>query len=207
MATVVANMSMSLDGFVADPFDDVGPLFDWYGNGDVPVTMPGAHEARHARMSAASAAHFRGVLANLGAIVAGRRVYDYAHGWDGAHPAGVPVFVVTHEPPADPAFTFVTDGVASAVRQAAAVAGDRTVGIASPDIVRQCLDAGLLDAISVDLVPVLLGRGIRFFDHLATFPVTLEDPQVVQGTRVMHLTYPVRKTASRAGDVDQPAVR
>ena len=81
------------------------------------------------------------------------------------------------------------------------------MGIASPDIVRQCLDAGLLDAISVDLVPVLLDRGIRFFDHLASFPITLEGPRVVQGTRVRHLTYRVRKTAPRAGDVDQPAVR
>ncbi len=207
MATVVANMSMSLDGFVADPFDEVGPLFDWYGNGDVPVTMPGDHRA--ARMSEASAAHFRGFLGNLGAIVAGRRLFDYAHGWDGAHPAGVPVFVVTHDPPAGqaPGFTFVTDGVESAVKQAAAVAGNRTVGIASPDVVRQCLDAGLLDVIAVDLVPVLLGKGIRFFDHLSSFPVTLDDPQVVQGTRVTHLTYPVRKTDPRAGDLDQSAVR
>jgi dihydrofolate reductase len=195
---VVANMSMSLDGFVADPTGGVGELFDWYNAGPVAVTMPGEHQARHASMSAASAEYLNAKLGSLGALIAGRRLFDYAEGWGGAHPAGVPVFVVTHAAPGDwphPGFTFVTNGVASAIKQASEVAGDRCVTIASPDIAQQAMTAGLLDEISVDLVPVLFGGGIRFFGELAGH-VLLEDPEVVPGTRVTHLTYRVRKPVS-----------
>lgn len=192
MAKVYANMSMSLDGFVAEPSDGVGPLFDWYNNGSVPVTMPGDHPARHARMSETSAKVLTGRLESLGALVAGRRLFDYAQGWGGAHPAGVPVFVVSHRAPdiATP-YAFVSDGVASAVDQAVRAAGGKDVAIASPDITQQALAAGLLDEISVDLVPVLLGKGIRLFGDLADGHVTLSDPTVVEGTRVTHLTYRV----------------
>lgn len=198
MSKVVANMSMSLDGFVAEPSDGVGPLFDWYNNGPVAVTMPGDHEARHAHLSQASAAHLTAALESLGAIVAGRRLFDYAEGWNGAHPGGVPVVVVTHQVPTDwphpdAPFTFVTDGVASAIARAEAIAGDKVVAIASPTIAQQALDAGLLDEISVDLVPVLFGAGIRFFGELADGHVMLENPDVVIGDRVTHLTYRVRR--------------
>ncbi|HEX8034428.1 MAG TPA: dihydrofolate reductase family protein, partial [Ktedonobacterales bacterium] len=122
-----------------------------------------------------------------------------ANGWGGNHPAGVPVFVVTHSVPDgwprdDAPFTFVTEGVESAVAQAKAVAGDKITSVASANIAQQCLNAGLLDEIAVDLVPVLLGKGIRFFDHLTTAPVELEGPQVIEGTRVTHLRYRVRKS-------------
>jgi dihydrofolate reductase len=114
------------------------------------------------------------------------------------HPMGVPVFVVTHSVPTDwdhpeSPFTFVTDGIESAVAKAKAAAGDKDVAVASPTIVRQCLDAGLLDAVQVDLVPVLLGKGIPFFGELATGPVPLDGPTVVEGEGVTHLTYRVRR--------------
>jgi hypothetical protein len=71
--------------------------------------------------------------------------------------------------------------------------GRRPLAVASPKIAQQCLDAGLLDEIQVDLVPVLLGKGIPFFENLATSPVELEDPEVVEGTGVTHLAYRVRR--------------
>jgi len=107
----------------------------------------------------------RNALAGCGALVAGRHVFDIAEGWGGTHPlGGVPIFVVTHEPPTDwphtEIFTFV-DGVEKAVALAQDAAGDRYVAVASAKITQQCLDAGLLDAINVDLVPIMLGHGVR----------------------------------------------
>jgi dihydrofolate reductase len=196
MATVVANMSMSLDGFIADPVDGVEYLFGWYDNGD--FTVPTADPRMTFHVSEASAAHLRGMLANVGALVCGRRLFDIANGWGGTHPTGAPVFVVTHSIPEgwprdDAPFTFITEGgVERAVGEAKAVAGDKIVAIASANIAQECLNAGLLDAIAVDLVPVLLGAGIRFFDHLSGAPITLGNPQVVEGTAVTHLYYRVK---------------
>jgi dihydrofolate reductase len=202
MATVVAEMSMSLDGFVADPSDEVGPLFDWYGNGEVevPTAVPGRWTFR---TSDASAGYLREIMERIGAIVTGRRLFDVAGGWGGNHPWGVPVFVVTHSVPDgwprdDAPFTFVTDGVESAVEQAKAAAGERSVSVAGPNIAQQCLDAGLLDEIIVSLVPVLLGQGIPFFANLGRFPVELEDPRVIEGTRVTHLYYRVKPRGTRS---------
>lgn len=194
MALVIANMSMSLDGFIADPSDGVEHLFGWYNNGDVTVPTADAQWTFHT--SAASAAYLRETFANVGALIAGRHLFDVANGWGGNHPAGVPVFVVTHSVPdgwprAGAPFTFVTDGVESAVAQARAVAGDKIAAVGSANIAQQCLNARLLDGIAVDLVPVLLGEGIRFFDHLTRAPVKLEDPRVIEGTGVTHLYYRV----------------
>ncbi len=198
MATVSAEFSMSLDGFVADPTDAVGPLFDWYGNGDVEVRWPGMGMV--SRTTAASAEYLHEIIEGAGALVVGRRLFDYTKGWGGDHPLHVPVFVVTHRGPddwphPDARFTFVTDGLDSALGQAKAVAGDKTVGVAGPNLAQQCLNLGELDDIRVDLVPVLLGTGIRFFDNLAGArpPVMLDGPTVVEGDRVTHLRYQVRK--------------
>ena len=200
MGKVVANMSMSLDGFIAEPGDGVGELFDWYGAGSVAYSMPGDHPARHVKVSAASAEHLRRNVESMGVLIAGRRLFDVAQG-GGVHPAGVPVVVLTHKAPEDwphDGFVFVTDGIESAVEAARKLAGDKHIAIASPTVAQQALDAGLLDEISVDLVPVLFGRGIRFFGDLPGH-VLLDDPEVVQGTRVTHLTYRVRKTAALNG--------
>jgi dihydrofolate reductase len=186
---------MSLDGFIADPHDEVGPLFDWYRTG--PVTTPSASEEWHYKTDEASAEQLREALHSVGALICGRRLFDLTHAWGGRHPIGCPVVVVTHTVPEgwpreDAPFTFVTDGVESAVAQAKALAGDKIVAVATPTITQQCLNAGLLDAIRVDLVPVLLGDGIRFFDNLRDTPVMLEDPTVTEGMRVTHLEYRVR---------------
>jgi dihydrofolate reductase len=196
MATVVAELSMSLDGFVADPSDQVGPLFDWYQNGDVKVATA-VPDRWTFRTSEASARYLRESMERTGALVTGRRLFDVAGGWGGTHPWGVPVFVVTHSVPEgwpreDAPFTFVTDGVERAVEQAKATAGDGWVGVAGPNVAQQCLNAGLLDEVHVDLVPVLLGRGIRFFDNLSNAPVALEGPTVIEGTGVTHLCYRVK---------------
>jgi dihydrofolate reductase len=111
-------------------------------------------------------------------------------------PSGVPAFVVTHTVPQEWVyegfpFTFVTDGVESAVEQARAVAGDKDVAVGSASIAQQCIRAGLLDEIHVDLVPVLLGDGVRLFDHLGPGPIELERARVVEAPGVTHLTFRV----------------
>jgi len=88
--------------------------------------------------------------------------------------------------------TLVTEGVESAVAQAMVVARDKVVSVASANIAQQCLNAGLLDEIRVDLAPVLLGEGIRFFDNLTSAPIELEGPRVIEGTGVTHLYYRVK---------------
>lgn len=191
MSKVVAHMSMSLDGFVADPYDGCEELFGWYGNGDVEVASNDPRWTFH--LSAASAPVVREAFARGGALVTGRRLFDHTNGWGGNHPAGVPIFVVTHRPVQDwpHPVTFVTDGVVAAIERAKAVAGGKDVAAASTTIVQQCLDAGLLDELQVNLIPVLLGEGIPFFANLAKSPVRLADPVVVQGTGVTHLRYQV----------------
>jgi dihydrofolate reductase len=155
------------------------------------------HARRRARVPhlVASAQHLEDTLAGLGALVSGRALFDLAHGWSGRHPAGVPVVVLTHEPPADWAhpdapFTFVTDGVAAAIEQAKAIAGGKNVAVASADVARQCLELGLLDVIAVDLVPVLLGAGKPWFAGLADV-AELADPDIIAGQGVTHLVYRV----------------
>jgi dihydrofolate reductase len=198
MATVIAGMSMSLDGFIAGPKDEVEHLFGWCGSGDVEVQT--RRDDMTFRTDEQSAELLRDVLSSVGAHLCGRRQYDVAGAWGGSHPLGVPVFVVTHNPPADwprgnTPFTFVTEGVEAAVAQAKAAAGEKIVAISGADVAQQCLNAGLLDGIAVDLVPVLLGRGIRWFDNIANAPVTLDDPELTGGRGVTHLYYRVRPQA------------
>lgn len=116
----------------------------------------------------------------------------------GRHPMDKPVVVVTHGVPdgwprEGAPFTFVSDGIESAIEQARALAGDKAVGVNGGTIARQCLDARLLDEIWVDLVPVLLGGGTPFFEQLGSAPVELEGPLSVEdGKDVTHLRYRVR---------------
>jgi len=195
--TVSASFCMSLDGFVARPDDSVGPLFDWYSGGDVEIPMVGYPIMF--RVSPASATYLRAQMdsARNSAFVCGRRVFDYTGGWGGNPPGGGRAFVVTHrEPPTDwPAerlapFTFVHDGVDSAIAQARA-AGDGNVGVSGPNIAQQCLTLGLLDEIRIDLVPVFIGAGVRYFEHLSDAEADLERVEVVEGDGVTHLRYRV----------------
>lgn len=184
---------MSLDGFVTHPVDGVEHLFGWYEDGDVETRTPGAGGPDAFRTSAASAGYLREMMASLGAIVSGRRLFDVAGGWGGSHPLGVPVVVVSHSVPdgwpRDGApFTFVDD-VATAVEQASAIADDGIVGVGGANVAQQCLDLGLLDEVRVNLVPVMLGEGVRFFEHFARTPIFFETPRVIEGDGVTHLSY------------------
>lgn len=197
MSKVYTEATMSLDGFIADAsHGGIEHLFGWYGNGE--VTVPTARADMSFQVSAASAGHLRKLLDNIGALVVGRRVFDLAEGWGGRHPLGVPLVVLTHQAPeqwrdSDAPFTFVDDGIESAVKTARQLAGGREVGVNGGTIARQCLDAGLLDEIRVNLAPVLLGEGVPFFGSLGVAPVALDGPHVVEGTGVTHLTYQVRR--------------
>lgn len=200
MTKVVALMSMSLDGYVADANDGVAEVFAWYFSGDVEV--PTANPDFTFRVSAPSAGHLRGLMAEAGAFLTGRRTFDVAGGWGGQHPWGVPAFVVTHRVPDGwprPGSTvqFVTEGIEAAVARARAAAGANSVFVHGARTIQECLAAGLLDEIQIDLAAVLLGAGVRLFDHLANTPVVIGDPAVVTGVGVTHLRYRVDGVASR----------
>lgn len=194
MPKVVANMSMSLDGFVADASDGVGHVFAWQNAGTVPIRLPDGSEA--ARVSEASARHLSETFAQARVLVVGRRTFDLSKAWQGNPPLGLPTVVVTHQAPDEwkndgKPFTFVTDGVESAIAHAKSLAGDGVVEVSGADLTQQCLNAGLLDELSIDLASVLLGSGVRYLDRLSDTPVKLEGPEVVAGIGVTHLTYRV----------------
>ena len=196
MTKVVAIMSMSLDGYVADANDGVAEVFDWYFSGDVEIPVPSTRSDMTFRVSARSAEHVRGFMAEVGAFLTGRRTFEAAHGWEGQHPLDVPAFVLTHEIPdgwPQPGSTvqFVTDGIESAVARAKSAAGPKAVAVHGAQTIQQCLNAGLLDELQIDLAAVLLGAGVRLFDHLADTPAVLGNPTVVNGVGVTHLRYPV----------------
>src|SRR5213594_3296 len=177
MSKVVAIMSMSLDGYVADLNDGVAEVFDWYINsGDVEIHTGGSDPMTF-KVSEPSAEHLRGLTSGLGAMLTGRRTFEVAQGWGGNHAWG-PAFVLTHHVPAgwprpNSTVHFVTDGIESAVNQAKTAAAGKSVG--------------------VHIAAILLGSGVRLFDRLAGPPVVLGNPRVIRGVGVTHLRYPVRK--------------
>ncbi|MEO7058586.1 MAG: dihydrofolate reductase family protein [Lapillicoccus sp.] len=204
MGQVVASASMSLDGYIAKEDNTIGRLFDWLQNGEVALRTVDERITFH--MSPASAEHWHTWVDGLGALVCGRTLFDVTGGWGGMHTMGVPVVVVTHQIPMDwvdahagAPFHFVTDGVEAAVAKAQEMAGERTVAVTAGSIARQCLELGLLDAVAVDLVPVVMGHGRPFFGELSTDGALLGDPiACVQGDRVTHLVFPVAKSATQS---------
>jgi dihydrofolate reductase len=193
---VMGAAAVSLDGFIADDNDDVGPLFDWLCNGEVAWSFPGSEGESHTTQ--ASADLMRSLYRDMAANVIGRRLFDLTNGWDGKPAAGEHVFVVTHQPPTDwehadsAPFTFV-DGVEKAIAAAQEFAGDRLVDVAAGQIGSQALELGLIDQVIVNQVPVVFGSGRPFFaiGGLAK-PLPLEDPTtIVRGDRVTHLVYNV----------------
>jgi dihydrofolate reductase len=197
MSKVIAVMSMSLDGYVADPRDGVAEVFDWYFTSGETEIQTGGADAMTFRVSRASAEHIRSLTSELGAVLTGRRTFEVAGGWGGNHAWG-PAFVLTHQipdgwPRPDSTVHFVTDGIESAVSQARAAAGGKAVGVHGAETIQQLLNAGLLDEISVDIAAVLLSSGVRLFDHLVGTPSVLGNPVVVPGVGVTHLRYPVRR--------------
>ena len=201
MGKVATGLTMSLDGFIAGPND--GPehplgeggmrLFDWYSSGDTEYAMPGTDMV--VRVSQQSADMLGEAHSKMGALVTGRRTFDITNGWGGNPPLGVPSFVVTHTVPEDwvyegSPYTFVTEGVESAVERAKEAAGEKDVAVGAASIAQQCIRAGLLDEIHIDLVPVLLGDGVRLFDNLGG-QVELERTEIIEAPEVTHMTFRV----------------
>ncbi|WP_327035738.1 dihydrofolate reductase family protein [Micromonospora ureilytica] len=200
MTKVTTGATMSLDGYIADvSHGGFEYLFQWYENGD--VETPTANPEMTFRTSAASARHLRALTERTGALVVGRRLFDITSGWGGRHPMDVPVVVVTHSvpegwAPENDSFVFVTDGIESAIARAKAIAGEKEVGVNGGTIAAQVVEAGLLDEVHVDLVPVLLGAGVPLFADLKIAPLQLDGPfSVVEGDGVTHLAYRVRPAA------------
>jgi dihydrofolate reductase len=192
MSNVVMHNVVSVDGYIADDNDEVGPLFEWYSNGDVELV-----EGAPFKVSRASADYVRPTWASIGSMVIGRHLFDITNGWEGTPPAGEHVVVVSHRPKPDgwhpeASYHFVDD-VAAAIAKAKELAGDRTVAVAAGNVGGQALALGLVDDVAMDVVPVVFGSGKRYFgpvdgQHL------LEDPDVViRGNRVLHLRYRVRR--------------
>jgi dihydrofolate reductase len=197
MGKAILFAAVSLDGFIAREDDSVGPLFDWYGNGDVAMTF--TDESRVFHVTAETADFLRSMTPRMVAGVVGRRLFDHTNGWEGVPPNGEHAFVVTHSVPTDwphlgrAPFTFVTDGVRSAIEQAKAFAGDRDISVTPGDVGGQALREGLIDQVVFNLVPAVLGSGRPYFGSGGPPEVLLEDPRVVQGRRVTHLVYDVRR--------------
>lgn len=194
MGNVIVDLSMSLDGYIAGPNDGPGnglgdggeALFEWmhvdqdaYGTRGFINPPPASREVVDE--------WYEG-----GAIISGRRTFEIANGWGGRHPLGVPFFVLTHDPPdVDPGEgTFVTDGIESALEQAQAVAGGKSIALCAADVAQQFARAGLLDEINVSVAPVVLGGGVRLFEQ-GIDPIQLEQTRVIPSDGVTHLRYRV----------------
>lgn len=198
MATVVIHAVTSLDGFIADENDEVGPLFDWYFNGDQPI-VDEPDEQRHSpfRVTASSLAYVRPFWDSVRATIQGRHLFDLTNGWEARPPAGEHLLVVSHRPKPDgwhpEADVPFFDDVAAAVAEAKARAGDGVVAVCAGDVGGQAFALGLVDEVAIDVVPVVFGKGKRYFGTSAGGQL-LDDPDVViRGERVLHLRYKARR--------------
>jgi dihydrofolate reductase len=197
MTKVVASITTSVDGYITGPDDGPGKglgeggerLHYWVFGG--PWTY--AEEPR-GEPAGEDAAWLEGALGRLGAVVGGRWTYEAARHWGGTNPWSVPFFVVTHRPgeePTEGGFTFVS-GVTEAVERAVAAAGDGDVSVmGGADVIRQALDAELVDELSIVIAPVILGGGKRLFDGF-TRQVELEHVGVRQSPLATFVDYRVK---------------
>ena len=204
MGKVVLDITTSVDGFVAGPDDGPElPLGRWGERLHEWVVRLAAWREPHGleggETNSSSEVVEEGLQAS-GAVVLGKRMFDNAHGWGDEPPFHKPVFVVTHderEPLAKEGgttFTFVTDGVESAVEQARAAAGGKDVSVAGgASVAQQCLRAGLLDEIQIHVAPLLLGGGVRLFEDTGGGQIELEPTRVIESPGVTHLRYRVVK--------------
>jgi dihydrofolate reductase len=194
---------VSVDGFIADKHDDVGPLHEWYFSGDTPITGGGDQQFDHSgagrgfKVSSASAEYVRPMWEAIGTSVMGRHLFDLVNGWEGQPPAGDHVVVVSHRPKPggwhpEASYHFV-DSVTAAIDKAQELAGERAVSVNAGEAGSQILAAGLVDEVAMDVVPVVFGSGKRYFGSIDGQHL-LEDPHVViQGKRVLHLRFKVRR--------------
>lgn len=193
MGKVVMYASVSVDGFIADENDQPGPIFDWLMAGDVPLDESGV-----LKVSQASFDYTKRYWGEIGVTIAGRHVFDMTDGWGGVPPAGVDhVVVVSHRAAPhgwDPNAPFhFLSGIEEAMAKAQELAGDRIVEVAAGDVGGQFFAAGYVDEVRMDVAPVMLGSGKRFFGAVEAQHL-LEDPHVViHGERVLHLSFRVRR--------------
>jgi len=198
MSKVVLYMSMSVDGFITGPDDGVEHglgingerLHEWLGAG-------GVDPASHRPIGDGPAAMVFDELMATGAVITGRRTFENAGGWAGDHHDGVPIFVLTHTAPAEPApghARYVTDGIESCVAQAKAVARGRHILMHGAATAQECLRAGLLDEMELQLVPVLLGQGRRLFADMPPHLVDLGLLRALEGPGVLLLRYRVARS-------------
>jgi dihydrofolate reductase len=204
MGKVTVDMSMSLDGFIAGPNDSVErPLGEGGERLHEWVYDLASWRERHGLTGGKTdtdAEVLDESLKNTGAAVVGKRMFDFANGWGDNPPFHMPVFVLTHDAreklvkEGGTTFTFVTDGIQSALEQAKAAAGDKDVSVGGgANIIQQYLSAGLLDEIQIHLVPVLLGDGRRLFENTGTGQIELERTRVIESPGVTHLRFRVVK--------------
>lgn len=190
-SSVFMHAVVSVDGYVADEHDEVGPLFEWYFNGDTDIVDGGPF-----KVSMVSAEYVRPMWDSIGAMVIGRHLFDLTNGWEGNPPTGEHVVVVSHRPKPDgwhptASYRFVDD-VPAAVSVAKELAAGRDIALAAGDVGGQALALGLVDEVAMDVVPVVFGSGKRYFGDCRAQHL-LEDPDVVvRGDRVLHLRYRVR---------------
>jgi len=192
MSTVVMHAVASVDGFIADADDEVGPLFDWYFNGEAEIVDGGPF-----KVSAASVAYVRPMWERIGTTVIGRRLFDLTNGWEGTPPAGDHIVVVTHRPRPDgwhpEASCRFVDDVGAAIATAKDLAGERDVAVAAGEVGGQALALGLVDEVAMDVVPVVFGSGKRYFGPVDGQHLLADPHVVIQGRRVLHLRYRVRR--------------
>ena len=198
MSTVVMHAVVSLDGFIADDDDQVGPLFDWYFNGDQAL-FQGGDGAGHPDMSISdrSFGYVKPFWDSIRCAVVGRHLFDLTNGWEAKPPACENLVVVSHRPKPDgwhpEAHVPFVDDVRQGIETARELAGDGVVALSAGDVAGQALSLGLVDVVAMDVVPVVFGSGKRYFGRIDG-SVLLEDADVViQGDRVLHLRYPVRR--------------
>jgi dihydrofolate reductase len=183
-------MSMSLDGFIAGPNDEPDNpggdgfmrLHEWYGFESMPPNTKGTGWG----------AHFISEINATGAVLAGRRTVEQVDHWGGNH-HGVPIFVPTHRSPGPsvakyPLVTYVNDGIASAMTQAKAAAGDRDVMVHGAYTAQKALEAGVLDELQIHQIPVLFGAGRRLFEILPS-RIELGIVRVIDTPEATHIRY------------------
>jgi dihydrofolate reductase len=200
MGTTYLHAVASLDGYIADERDDVGPLHDWYFNGDHPLVDEDHADVHGApfRVSAASADYVRGMWSRQKVLVVGRHQFDLTNGWEG------------HPPASDHVVVCRTDrGRRAGTRRRRTTSPPRwrresrehrswlargEIGVGAGEVGGQALSLGLIDHVAIDIVPVVFGREKPYFGTLADGHLMLRDPEVViQGDGVLHVRYPVHR--------------
>jgi len=190
---VIADITMSLDGYVTGPGDDIGHLHDWVFGGSATDTDP------RSSTTGIDAQILTDSFENRGAVVMGRRTYEITNGWNGEPPFRVPCFVLTSQPrdtyvtENGTSFEFVTDGAAAAIEKARAAAGDTDVSVmGGAQTIARALDAGLVDELHLHVAPRVLGRGIHLFDSIDR-EIELERYRVEESPWATHLFFRVKR--------------